>query len=76
MLISKQQSNKRGESKSACLIPELCRMTGLSAKMRINFELMRKLADSTRLGPSQRIQRLNEFNKRLCNNEQVILALL
>ncbi|KAJ9584895.1 hypothetical protein L9F63_020750, partial [Diploptera punctata] len=74
MLITKpkQRVRMQGQDKNIFLVPELCRMTGLSDKMRSNFELMRKLADSTRFNPSQRMERLQSFNRKLHTNVQII----
>ncbi|KAJ9581672.1 hypothetical protein L9F63_023148 [Diploptera punctata] len=73
MLITKpkQRMRMQGQDKNTFLVPELCRMTGLSDKMRTNFELMRKLADSTRFNPSQRMERLQSFNRKLHTNAQI-----
>lgn len=51
------------------LIPELCRMTGLTDAQRANFQLMRALANHTRVGPPQRMEKLYRFSQRLANNE-------
>ncbi|XP_035789141.1 protein aubergine-like [Anopheles albimanus] len=47
------------------LVPELCRMTGITDAMRKDFNLMRSIADHTRIGPDQRLERLDRFNRRL-----------
>ncbi|PSN42981.1 hypothetical protein C0J52_13213 [Blattella germanica] len=77
MLISmpKQRDRKRGQDTRIYLVPELCRMTGLTDEMRSNFDLMKILAESTRLGPSQRMERLQNFNRRLHTNELVMKEL-
>jgi aubergine-like protein len=73
MLVSmpKQRQRQRGHDIPIYLVPELCRMTGLSEQMRTNFPLMRDLADCTRLVPSQRMERLQHFNRRLKTNSEV-----
>uniref|UniRef100_A0A1B6F8K3 Piwi domain-containing protein n=2 Tax=Cuerna arida TaxID=1464854 RepID=A0A1B6F8K3_9HEMI len=58
-----------GDPNIIFLIPELCRMTGLTDEMRSNFNLMRALSNHTRIGPKDRIDRLLVMNKRL-NGEQ------
>lgn len=47
------------------LIPELCRATGLTDKMRSNFHLMQAISAYTRMNPEQRVDTLNRFNQRL-----------
>lgn len=47
------------------MIPELCRLTGVTEEMRTNFRLMRAVADYTRLDPKERIRKLGSFNSRL-----------
>ncbi|XP_021919553.1 piwi-like protein Siwi isoform X2 [Zootermopsis nevadensis] len=73
MLVSmpKQHERQRGRDTPIYLVPELCRMTGLSEQMRTNFPLMRDLADCTRLVPSQRMERLQHFNRRLKTNNVI-----
>ncbi|NWR55762.1 PIWL1 protein, partial [Bucorvus abyssinicus] len=43
------------------LIPELCFLTGLTAKMRNDFNVMKDLAVHTRLPPDQRQQEIGRF---------------
>ncbi|XP_037337718.1 piwi-like protein 1 [Pungitius pungitius] len=45
----------------AMLIPELCYLTGLTDKMRTDFNIMRDLSAHTRLDPMAREGRLNRF---------------
>ncbi|XP_069703667.1 piwi-like protein Siwi isoform X2 [Periplaneta americana] len=71
----KQRERRRGQSTPIYLVPELCRMTGLSEVMRTNFTLMKDLADCTRLGPSQRMERLQHFNRRLHSNSLIAAEL-
>ncbi|XP_072372927.1 piwi-like protein 1 isoform X2 [Scyliorhinus torazame] len=44
-----------------CLIPELCYLTGMTDKIRSDFNVMRDLSVHTRLAPEQREQRLWRF---------------
>ncbi|KAJ4439863.1 hypothetical protein ANN_07991 [Periplaneta americana] len=67
----KKRDRQQGEPSPIYLVPELCKMTGLSDQMRSNFKLMRSLADHTRLDPSQRMDRLQHFNRRLHTNSLV-----
>lgn len=54
------------------LIPELCQLTGLTDRQRENFQLMRALAEHTRIGPPQRIQKLQEFSRRMTSCPEVV----
>ncbi|XP_044740246.1 piwi-like protein Siwi [Chrysoperla carnea] len=53
------------------LVPELCRMTGLTDSQRANFTLMRTLSEYTRVAPDNRIQKLQEFSQRLLKNSDI-----
>jgi aubergine-like protein len=73
MLVSRSKKNDclNGDDSLIYLVPELCRMTGLTDSMRTNFPLMQDLAKYTRLGPSQRVERLQKFNSRLKTDSEV-----
>nr|CAH7761897.1 unnamed protein product [Callosobruchus chinensis] len=62
---SKPREIRAGMPETIYLVPELCQLTGLSDRQRENIHLMRALADHTRIGPPQRIQKLKEFSDRL-----------
>lgn len=72
MLVSraKLRDVRAGKPELIYLIPELVRATGITDEMRRNFNLMRTLADYTRLTPDKRIQRLETFNQRLQSCEE------
>ncbi|XP_030626880.1 piwi-like protein 1 [Chanos chanos] len=55
----------------ALLIPELCYLTGLTDKMRSDFNIMKDLASHTRLTPEQRENRLSRFVSNIHTNEAV-----
>ncbi|KAH8403084.1 hypothetical protein KR222_004302, partial [Zaprionus bogoriensis] len=67
LLISKNRDKAQNTNANelVILIPELCRVTGLTDSMRSNFQLMRAMSDHTRMNPSRRIDRLRTFNQRL-----------
>ncbi|EDS45907.1 piwi [Culex quinquefasciatus] len=67
MLISRSKARdiRAGMPELIILVPELSRITGLSDEMRRDFQLMRGLAEHTRLAPDRRIARLETFNQRL-----------
>lgn len=73
---TKAREQRAGGSELVYLVPELCRMTGLTDAMRANFYLMKDLADHTRVGPQSRIERLNTFNTRLMREQPVSHYLL
>ncbi|XP_058838219.1 protein aubergine-like [Topomyia yanbarensis] len=62
---SKPRDIRAGRPEYIYLVPELVRVTGITDDMRKNFNLMRTLADHTRLTPDKRIERLEVFNRRL-----------
>jgi len=63
--LSKARERRSGENELVFLVPELCRMTGLTDDMRANFTLMRDLGEHTRINPPVRLKRLENFNQRL-----------
>lgn len=67
MLVSrpKKKDFHRGNTGPIMLIPELCRMTGLTDQMRANVNLMRALATHLHTDPQQRVDRLKDFIRRL-----------
>lgn len=67
MSSSKERSRRGGQQELIALIPELCRATGLTDENLRNFRLMKAVAEHTRVGPANRIQRLMRFNERLRN---------
>jgi aubergine-like protein len=76
MLVSRPKKNysHNGDDSLTYLVPELCRMTGLTDTMRSNFNLMQNLAKYTRLGPSERVERLQKFNRCLKTESEVSLS--
>ncbi|EDW02946.1 protein piwi [Drosophila grimshawi] len=67
LLLSKNRDKAQNSNANeiVILIPELCRVTGLTDSMRSNFQLMRAMSNHTRMNPSRRIERLQTFNQRL-----------
>lgn len=70
-LQASSQPEGSADPKLILLIPELCKMTGLTDEMRSNFKLMRAMATHTRIGPAERIDRLMTMNRRLTREEKV-----
>ncbi|NWR83779.1 PIWL1 protein, partial [Furnarius figulus] len=54
VLISQLKRNRGNMQGSVVLIPELCSLTGLTDKMRTDFNMMKDLAIHTRLPPEKR----------------------
>nr|WOZ50368.1 piwi [Sogatella furcifera] len=52
------------------LVPELCRMTGITDDMRNNFNLMRAMADRTRMDSRTRQDRLMVFQQRFTKTQK------
>ncbi|XP_014250883.1 piwi-like protein Siwi [Cimex lectularius] len=73
MLVSKAKPReiRAGMTEIIYLVPELCKLTGLTDDMRSNFQLMRALAEHTRVQPQSRIDKLNSFSNRLRINKNV-----
>ncbi|XP_060786656.1 piwi-like protein 1 [Neoarius graeffei] len=55
----------------ALLIPEFCYLTGLTDKMRNDFNIMKDLSSHTRLTPEQRENRLSRFLGHMSKNASV-----
>ncbi|KAH8341627.1 hypothetical protein KR059_012367 [Drosophila kikkawai] len=77
LLISKNRdkAQKTNASDVVVLIPELCRVTGLTDNMRSNFQLMRAMSEHTRMNPDRRIDRLRRFNHRLQTTTESVKVL-
>ena len=71
MLVSRMKRKTREEedvSKTLYLVPELCKMTGLTDQMRSDFRVMKDVAQFTRVTPMQRLEvRLLITNSYLIN---------
>jgi aubergine len=56
---------RAGRTQIIFLVPELSRATGLTDRMRANFQMMRGMADHTQMDPTKRTARLMDFTRRL-----------
>jgi aubergine-like protein len=65
------RDRRAGRTEKIWLVPELCSMTGLTDKMRSDFNLMRKIGDVSRLPPDQRVNALTEFISKVSSNPDV-----
>ncbi|XP_067087216.1 piwi-like protein 1 isoform X3 [Osmerus mordax] len=54
----------------ALLVPELCYLTGLTDRMRSDFNIMKDLSSHTRLTPEQRESRLTRFVNNIHKNTE------
>ena len=77
MLVSKPKARDvRGDrNRFVYLVPELCRSTGLTDRMRGDFRMMKAMACHTRMDPTNRKNRLLEFTRRLHQTRQCIATL-
>ncbi|XP_026671675.1 piwi-like protein Siwi isoform X2 [Ceratina calcarata] len=77
MLVSKVKAKDRraGQPEIIYLVPELCRATGMTDRMRENFQLMRALSEHTRVSPQARIDKLLSFNNRLRSQPGIVQEL-
>ncbi|XP_017858424.1 PREDICTED: protein piwi [Drosophila arizonae] len=77
LLISKNRdkAQKSNANEIVILIPELCRVTGLTDNMRSNNNLMRAMSNHTRMNPERRIERLKTFNRRLHTTAESVKVL-
>lgn len=77
MLVSRAKAReiRAGMSELVYLVPELCRMTGLTDSQRSDFRFMQDFARYTRIGPQERIEKLENFSRRLLQNAHVVQEL-
>lgn len=77
MLVSKPKARdiRDGRDQLVYLVPELCRATGLTDKMRSNFQMMREMANHTQMDPERRKNRLLDFTKRLHQSDESRLTM-
>ncbi|XP_014672865.1 PREDICTED: piwi-like protein 1 isoform X2 [Priapulus caudatus] len=66
-----KKDRRAGRTEPYKLIPELCIMTGLSEDARSNFQLMRDVAETTRVRPDARAQRLEAFLTQINSHPEV-----
>ncbi|GLH04000.1 Piwi-like protein Siwi [Gryllus bimaculatus] len=73
MLITRPAARERraGAADIICLVPELCRLTGLTEAMRQDFKLMRTLATYSRASPDARMKQIVNYAKRLNSEPEV-----
>lgn len=74
--LTKPRERRDGKPEYVYLVPELCRLTGMTEEMRGNFSLMRDLSEHTRINPPVRLKRLENFNQRLQKETAVSYVVL
>lgn len=77
LIVSKANARqlRGGAPEEYYLIPELCRLTGMTDQMRDDKFLMRDLAQYTRVDPRGRQQRLNDFARRMTGSQSSVASL-
>ncbi|GAB0096382.1 PIWI [Sergentomyia squamirostris] len=67
LLVSRAKARdvRAGRAEIVNLVPELCRLTGLTDTQRADTRLMRDMAQSTRIGPDMRVKRFLDLNRRI-----------
>lgn len=74
LLVSRASARelRGGMSEIKLLVPELCRMTGLTEGQRGNIQLMRAVAEHTRVAPAARVSSLYKFSERLLGKKEIV----
>lgn len=67
---------EKGEERMIALVPELCFITGLSERIAGDFRAMKDIGSYTRLNPSDRIKRIEQFLKRINSSPEAKNELL
>ncbi|ELU05322.1 hypothetical protein CAPTEDRAFT_143890, partial [Capitella teleta] len=76
MLISRpKKKDEREGAGDLLLVPELCRLTGISEEARADFMVMKNLSVFTRVSPQGRMERLIEFLTEMQKNEEVVKSM-
>ncbi|XP_023340346.1 protein argonaute-3 isoform X2 [Eurytemora carolleeae] len=73
MIVFRERRKKQeefNEERLVYLVPELCRMTGLTDAMRANYGVMKDVALFTKVSPDQRQQALKKFLKKVNDNPE------
>ncbi|KAM4046062.1 piwi-like protein 1 isoform 2-T4 [Anomaloglossus baeobatrachus] len=72
LIVNIPRKPKPGSTNGAIvLVPELCNLTGLTDRMRSDFNVMKDLAVHTRLPPDQREQQLGKFLNTIHKDQSV-----
>lgn len=70
-ILPSARDKRRGVTKPILLIPELCILTGVDEKMRMDFNFKKAVEQYSKVGPNDRCTRLSQFIGRFRSNEKV-----
>lgn len=68
----RKEAQDTEEEKILLLVPELCRMTGLTDQMRADFRVMKDVAVHTRVSPDTRQKALISFLRNVHSNSEAV----
>ncbi|XP_054155822.1 piwi-like protein 1 [Oppia nitens] len=66
-----ERQQRAGTEGPIYLIPELCRMTGLSETLRSDFNVRRSMTQKTQTDPTTRVKNLHQFISRIANDATI-----
>ncbi|XP_060844955.1 piwi-like protein Siwi [Rhopalosiphum padi] len=70
MLLSLNNKAKDEENKLVYLVPQLCHFTGINDSLRKDFYVMKDIAYHTKLNPTARVSKYNDFIERVLNTSE------
>merc|ERR1712200_204416 len=73
--VRRKEAQDTEEEKVLLLVPELCRMTGLTDDMRSDYRVMKDVALHTRVSPDDRQKALASFLSNVHNNAEAVSLL-
>jgi len=73
--VRRKEAQDTEEEKVLLLVPELCRMTGLTDDMRSDYRVMKDVALHTRVSPDDRQKALTSFLSNVHNNAEAVSLL-
>ena len=71
----KKSDIRRGQTNNIILIPELCKVTGISDRMKSDFKVMRDLDNHMKMSPGRRVQSMRKFNSNLLTKTEVVIKI-
>lgn len=70
-LLLHKRKLRGGGAEQIYLVPELCSMTGLSEEMRSDYNVMRDIAEHTRISPGKRAEGIAKFVRSLAEDPTI-----
>lgn len=70
-ILPSAKDKRRGLTRPILLVPELCILTGVDEKMRMDFNFKKAVETFSKVGPNDRCKRLSEFVQRFKTDEKV-----